>query len=337
MESDEKQKNNKFAQGLKPLNEKLNSVHIRHEVWEFIVFLTISTAIWILIKSGESRHDKLEYEINITNAPKGLSITLSSDKVMADVSGSGITYLFSQIRSVFNSRTVIDIDYESFTLSSDGLVLEPHKLKEIIENQTYSGVEIRSVSPERITMKAENNIKKVIQVIYNPLVLLKDSTSYKVYDSGVVPTTVTVEAPQSILDTLSAIYVADSVFSNVSESFEAMLPLKQIPNVKILKDNVKVNVEVDLITYDTRKVKIKAVNLPNGIQLTTFPDEVEVSYKVRSSVIDSIKSSDFNVVVSYDKSMQTGHQCEVKLLPNYPKDVKVINIKPRLVEYMIEQ
>lgn len=336
MGSDNKQKNNKFVQGLKPLNEKLNSVHISHEVWEFIIFLTISTTIWVLVKSGENRHDKLEYEINITNAPKDLSITLSTDKVLADVSGSGITYLFSQIRSIFNSRTVIDIDYESFTQTLEGPVLEPHKLKEIIEKQTYTGVEIRSTSPERITMKVENNIRKVVPVIYNPHILLKDSTSYKVYDSRVAPTSVAIEAPQSILDTLSAIYVADSVFSNVNESFEAELPLKQIPNVKILKESVTVNVEIDLLTYDTRKVKITAEQLPANTHLTTFPDEVEVAYMVRSSVIDSITSEDFKAVVTYDKRMQTGHQCEVRLQTS-PKSVKVINIKPRLVEYMIEQ
>lgn len=113
--------------------------------------------------------------------------------------------------------------------------------------------------------------------------------------------------------------------------------LKPIRGVKMVPDRVKMALYPDILTEENIEVPIKAINMPDGKTLRTFPAKVRVQFIVGASLFRSIKDSDFEVVADYnDFASHPSDKCSL-LLRKTPPTVLKAHLEMNRVDYLIEQ
>ena len=100
---------------------------------------------------------------------------------------------------------------------------------------------------------------------------------------------------------------------------------------------VRIGLYPDILTEETIDVPVKAINMPEGKVLRTFPSKVKVSFIVGASMFRTINADMFSVVVDYNELMeQPSDKCNI-YLKSSPQSVRNASLQINQVDYLIEQ
>ena len=94
---------------------------------------------------------------------------------------------------------------------------------------------------------------------------------------------------------------------------------------------------VDKFTEAAFSVPIEVINVPDSLNLKTFPGQVEITYQVGLSDYENINQHMFRVEVDYlSIENNIGSKIQVNLV-KFPEFVKAIQYYPKNVEYILEK
>lgn len=152
-----------------------------------------------------------------------------------------------------------------------------------------------------------------------------------------IPSRVVVYASERLLDSLKTIPTEKIRLRNIYDTTEVSVKLKQIPGAKFIPSTVKIRILPDILTEGRVEVPIKAINMPEGKILRTFPQRVYVRFVVGVSQYNLVKPDQFYVVVDYNDLMaHPSEKCNLSLL-SVPKFVSKAQLELKQVDYLIEQ
>lgn len=306
------------------------------EVMTFLVFLCLSACFWVLQTVYEETDGSFEVQFVIREMPGNAVFTTAIPaSLKVTVHDKSIALLRYYYR---HNLETLEVDFGRYADDAGNFRISGAELKALLQSNIEGTTQIGSITPalidarfaltqgKRIPVRYEGEYSAQLQSRCSPIRLTPDS--------------VTIYAPEAILDTLQTLSTVPQNFLDLATSVNETLPL-QIP-IGVKADPDKIRLEIDVEEYvekNFRHVEILTTDVPDSIRLRLFPSSVQVSCNVNVSQYKQLKEDDFVLTVSYN-DLTRGNRIQNRLpvvIGSAPQTATHITLRPDSVEYIIEE
>lgn len=304
----------------------------------FLFFLALSTAFWFLQVLNEVHEEDFELRINQNNLPKGIVITSDlPSSIRVTIKDRGATLLNYKY-----SRTLPDItlDPSLFTAQEGHLRILTTELIKQIRPALSASSQIVSIKPDTLDFYYNHGRSKRVPIRIAGT--LPTANGYTIIGkTRLKPDSVTVYATQSVLDTITAVYIRTNAFSPFKSSKTIDAKLHGMRGCKIMPNHVQMAFIVDRLVEKRFTVPIGSINVPDDQLLRTFPSQTEVIFQVPMSLYRAIQPAHFAVVADPEQNIDSegnpaSAKCKLVVLKS-PSIVSHIRLADSEVEYILEK
>lgn len=304
----------------------------KHSAFTFLIFLVISTAAWFLVKLSENYVTQTTFRLQMeeVQADKWISSDEQSVKMSLNIDGFH-TLRYKMIRDRVVTIPLNEVSYRlengnTYSFSSQ------YVAEKVAEKLNINASDI-TMNDAKIYFTLDALKSKVV-----PVVLQSNVTTARQYDIYGIPTldpsSVTVYGPQEVIDTIKTVRTEPLVMNNVSQNFNATLPLDLLggrihSNVK----EVKAEVQVEKFTEMDVEVPIK---ITDSLKMRFFPETMTVKCLVAMRDYASITPENFAVAVDKQQLKAMQPLLDVRLA-SWPPTVQILSTRPDKVEYLFVQ
>ena len=109
-------------------------------------------------------------------------------------------------------------------------------------------------------------------------------------------------------------------------------------DVKVVPDRIRIGFFTDVLTEESIDgVPVKAINMPAGKVLRTFPPKVKIHFVTGVSQFRTLRPEDFTVIADYREIMQNpSEKCNI-YLRTVPHGISRATLDIKQVDYLIEE
>ena len=176
------------------------------------------------------------------------------------------------------------------------------------------------------------SVKVNLSIGFDPQYQLTDSIRIE-------PKTIEIAGAADVLNKITYVETAPMSLKNVSKAVSldlTILKTAEMKQVELSESHVSARINVTKFTEANLDLSIEVINLPNGYNLKTFPDKVNVKYNVAFDDYGKINPLDFKVIVDYKKVVQGSNKLKIQLI-KFPAEVRAVKLSEEKVEYIIRK
>ena len=258
----------------------------------FLVFLVISSILWLIKSLNESIQRNLTCDVRIVNVPDSVTfISRVPSKIFLNVHGRGTQLIKYQL----GGDPILEIDFPKFS-RGNLLTLTENDLTSSLQSLLGSEIRIQRTDIDSlnllfttlpgkvVTVKPDCNVKPVItaRLIGNPVM---------------TPSTVKLYAPTKSKLNLTSVSTEPIDAKDIKESFTVRTRVIAPQGVRAIPDSVDVHFNIEQLAYRSEEVPIMTINTPPNIKLIPNPPTVKVDYLVPASDPDA--RPDLTVVADF--------------------------------------
>ena len=304
----------------------------KHSAFTFLVFLVISTAAWFLVKLSENYVTQTTFRLQMeeVQADKWISSDEQSVKMSLNIDGFH-TLRYKMIRDRVVTIPLNEVSYRlengnTYSFSSQ------YVAEKVAEKLNINASDI-TMNDAKIYFTLDALKSKVV-----PVVLQSNVTTARQYDIYGIPTldpsSVTVYGPQEVIDTIKTVRTEPLIMNNVSQNFNATLPLDLLGGrIHSNVNEVKAEVQVEKFTEMDVEVPIQ---MTDSLKMRFFPETMTVKCLVAMRDYASITPENFTVAVDKQQLKAMQPLLDVRLA-SWPPTVQILSTRPDKVEYLIVQ
>lgn len=312
---------------------------IDRKILIYLIFVVVSTVFWFLNKLNNEYNTIIEYPIRYTQLPKNkILVNELPQKLKLNVSAYGYDLIFYKISP---APFPIVLNLESFDANLESPKVSNFKLltryaREEISNQLPNNINVLDILPDTLVFQFDNMVDKKVPVKAN----LTLSFAPQCMQNGPVifkPDSLLVSGPTSLIDTIQAVYTKPQSFTKLDKTFQRTLYLEEITNLKTEKKKVQATIPIAKFTEASFDVPIVPVNVPDTLELITFPRNVRISGLISLADYEMIKAEDFRVQADYNEiETLIGQKMPVQVIVA-PSNVRNVTFFPPSVEFILEK
>lgn len=303
----------------------------RRHLLTFIVFLLISTLLWILVKLSKDYSTHSTFVINYTDVPVDKCITSDTTRVNFSFVADGFITLGHNL--IPENKRVIDISLAEVPCHKESSKTYSFSSQYVAEKLArLLSINTSSISMNEAKILFDMEPLKAKKVAVSLLSDIETQRQYGIYGTPTItPKTVTVYGPPQIIDTISTIYTQKIKKSSVSENINETIALDCLGGL-IKTDSTNVNVQVNIEKFTESSIEVP-VSLSQKAGIRVLPETVKVKCMVPLCDFNNLKPN--MIEIGVDES-QIGKDNILDLtVKKAPENVKIKSIKPEQVEYLI--
>ena len=156
----------------------------------------------------------------------------------------------------------------------------------------------------------------------------------------ITPDSMLVSGPESQIQNLKSLPISALSLTDISTNINLTLPIeveKISDKLKFSKKEVQITGEVRQFTEGTMEVPFSIINLPESVQINTFPKTIEIKYQVEISKFKEIHANSFKVYCDYQQAINGGLSYMVPKLSIKPNFVTSVIITPAKIDFLIQK
>ncbi|MGV6844609.1 MAG: CdaR family protein [Lutibacter sp.] len=286
----------------------------KQKIKEFIVFLVLTSIIWLLMELSKNYTSTVVFNASYTNLPAQKLLQNKPDnQFVAAIKAPG----FSILRFKLLHKD-LSLSLSNIQKVNRKYVLYPNKQLSFLNSQLPSEVEIVRVLKDSVFFDLGTKETKKIAVLLN--LNMKFKLGFGLIEPlNVVPDSVIISGPNKFVDSINIIETEkinlEGINKNISQKLQLLLPFKN-KNIQINAQKVKVIGKVDKFTEGTFNFPVKVINKPKNVAITTLPEEIEVIYQTGLTNYSKITPSSVDIVFDYNQ---------------YKKDTTIQYLSPKIV------
>ena len=297
----------------------------------FLFFLLLSFTFWTSTKLSNTYIVEESFSIIWTNIPNGIIPSSENQQMNVSISASGIEIL---IYRLINKSINISLSQADFSREKGLVDLRGQEI--FIQKQFFENTKLNILNPLFLEFKFSRLEEKVFTVV--PQIEINLRAGYLIDSSlKVTPDSILVSGPKSILDTLNSIQSESIIADDLYENFRKKVNLRSIPEIQLSESKVTVEVAVSRYTEKEFLLNVEVINLPLGTRVKLFPPKAKVRVTLPLSVLRTIKTSDFNLVVDYNNIFKDVEKKLDLIMIRRPSSVKKVILEPKKVNYLIRK
>ncbi len=299
----------------------------------FLFFLVLSAGFWVFQSLNEVYEEEFEVQIDTKHVPRGIVITSElPQSIRITLKDRGVTLVNYKYGDKLPRFT---IPAGLFTAEEGHIRILATDILKIIRPALASGTQVVSIKPDTLDFfYNRGSFKRLpVKISGRPTV----ATGFTITNQRVIPDSVTIYASNALLDTLRYVDANASQLRDIKATSEHHLKILPLRGAKCIPGTVSLRIEVDRLVEKKLTIPIEGENVPQGMQLRTFPSQVEITFQVSMSLYRDINAEQFAIVADYNRLKSDGKtKCPLSL-KRWPASVSHIRLADEEVEYVIEQ
>lgn len=306
----------------------------KRPILTFLVFLILSTALWLLIKLSEKYTTQTMFRMVLKDVPadRWLASPEQTAKLSMEIDGFHMLK-YGMIREA--KRTVsIPLGNISYRIENGNTYsFSSQYVAERIANRLDINTSDITMNDDKIYFNMDPLKSKVAPVRLRSDI--KMQRQYDIYGIPILdPPAITVYGPEEIIDTLKFVPTVVLAKNNVGESFSETVAL-DLPEGKIQSNTSSVKVAVEVVKFTETDIQVP-ISTPDSLKLRLFPETMTVKCLVAIKDYAAMVPENFRVVP--DMAQLKARQPLLDLhLVSWPQHIQVIETSPEKVEYIIVQ
>jgi hypothetical protein len=299
----------------------------------FLFFLILSGIFWLILTLNESYEQEIKVVYTIRGIPKNVVLTSNEiDTFRVTVRDKGwmiFQYLYKEKRSVI-------INYKSFDRGNGSGIVSTSEVRRLLSQQLESSSLISSVKPDRLEFFYNNGERKRVPVRWaghvNPEQL------YFISHVQYMPDSVDVYTSREKLDSIKVVYTEPLNYTGFRDTLLIDCKLSHQKDVKVVPEHIRIGFYTDVLTEESMEgVPIKAINMPEGKVLRTFPPKVKIHFITGVSQFRTLRPEDFTVIADYNEIIKNpSDKCNI-YLKTVPHGISRATLATKQVDYLIEE
>ncbi|MBO0329630.1 CdaR family protein [[Muricauda] lutisoli] len=301
----------------------------------FSLFLLCSFLAWFISNLSETYESRAYFTLNYRNLPDSLLLGKNSNgEIEAKLRTSGFQFLYYKI---FKSR--MDIDVSQAELFNGEYVLSEDALKKQIDQQLSQNISLLELDRSQLVVDMYQVDTKKIPI--SAKLDLQLQQNY-ILDGKVkiTPDSVEVKGPKSEIDTIRAINTSLIQLTNVNDDFSNEVTLvfpKGLDNSIFSIGRATVSGKVSKFSEKVFEVPVQVINIPEGYQIKTFPNQVTILCKATIERLKEISASDFEIVADYSQLKGSESSSLFLEVTESPQKVYDVRLEENTVNFVLEQ
>ena len=305
----------------------------------YLFFLVISFLFWYLQALSKEYITNINYSVAYKNLPRGkILISDKEQDIQLRVKGFGFHILKYKIFSVFSplhlNLNEYRLDVQRNNDKFNYFLITRYATDKLASQ--VPDVQLIDVIPDTLYFQFTEIVDRKIPV--KPVLHVEYKKQYMQRGNvRVIPDSITVSGPRVILDTLQFIATKEIKLKHVSDSVIKETDLQPVSQVIIPDKPVKVVVPSAMYTEWIKDIPVEVINLPDSLDLKTFPAYITVSCWVSVKDYEKLSPFMFRPVVDYRTIDSVNTQKLKVTLLKQPPLVYNVRFHPKNIDYIIEK
>lgn len=312
---------------------------IDRKILTYLAFVGIATVFWFLNELSNNYTSTINYPVRFSNIPKNKILVSDLPKrLKLNVNAYGYTLLRYKL-SPASFPIVINLNEFGQNISNPSVKkyrLQTRSIRQTVGKQMPNDIEVLDIFPDTILFQFANIIEKRVPIKANVNLEFAEECMLN-GEISFIPDSILVKGPNNILDTLSAVYNKQQTFDGLSKPLKRNVGLAEIKKLSYDKKRVVINLPVSKFTEAQFDVIIDSKNVPDSLDIKTFPRMAKVKCLVALDDYDKLKANDFKIDVDYseiEKLLGDKLSLNLRFAPN---NVKSVTYSPESVEFIIDK
>ena len=152
------------------------------------------------------------------------------------------------------------------------------------------------------------------------------------------PDSVRVIGPKILVDSVQSVTTEGFSIQDVNSNINSNVKLEPLQNsqLRLSHDRVQIQAEVVKFTEGSVKVPVIIKNLPEGVNLSIYPKQVEVIYYASLDAFKSIVSNSFIVECDYLETVNSELNFLIPKIITKPENVKEARLNTKRIEFILQ-
>lgn len=309
----------------------------KKDVITFLFFLLFSFILWYMNTSSD---DEIEKNYVIYTKYVGIPENIYIEEKLPD----HIKYTLRGKRKELNKykqSDTITINLSNYLSSEESKVNNKVDISFLEIINTFIAKKTSELTPTETQPLSFSSAFKILNTKNVPILLkenIKVESQYIFVDSiKIIPNNITILGPQSSLDTIQAIYVKplhDTYNKSNKITSELIIPNPFVINTN---NNVEISFLIDKSTEKSFDIPITLINVPENINIRTFPTSINIKFSVSIQNYNNVLPSMFEANIDYNTISNVSKTTQ-KVNIQYNSNIYITNLTsiPKEVEYVIE-
>lgn len=303
------------------------------EILIFIFFLILSSIFWLILTLNETYEREIKVTINIKGIPKNIVLTSNeTDTLRVVVRDKG----WLLMRYLYEKNRNINIVFKNYDHGNGYGIVPASDVKRMINQQLEMSTSISSVKPDRWEFFYNNGERKRVPVRWTGRVIPEQL--YFISHVQYWPDSVDIYSSREKLDSINVVYTEMLNYVGFRDTLIVTCKTSHPKDVKVVPDQVRIGFYTDVLTEESIDgIPIKAINMPAGKVLRTFPPKVKVRFVTGVSQFRTLRPEDFTVIADYEEiSQKPSDKCNI-YLKVIPHGISRAVLDTKEVDYLIEE
>lgn len=303
------------------------------EILIFIFFLILSSIFWLILTLNETYEREIKVTIKIKGIPKNIVLTSNeTDTLRVVVRDKG----WLLMRYLYEKNRNINIIFKNYDHGNGYGIVPASDVKRMINQQLEMSTSISSVKPDRWEFFYNNGERKRVPVRWTGRVIPEQL--YFISHVQYWPDSVDIYSSREKLDSINVVYTEMLNYVGFRDTLIVTCKTSHPKDVKVVPDQVRIGFYTDVLTEESIDgIPIKAINMPAGKVLRTFPPKVKVRFVTGVSQFRTLRPEDFTVIADYEEiSQKPSDKCNI-YLKVIPHGISRAVLDTKEVDYLIEE
>lgn len=301
----------------------------------FFAFLGCSAAIWFINALSQTYVSTAAFNLEYVNFPDGyLFKGASKNEMDVKIRAGGFQFLGFNFK---NKKVRIDV---SDAKKNDSKFYVPENdYRTQIENQMTGSMALLEIDDDTLFLNMLPVITKKLPV--RPRVKINLAQNY-LLDGEILmtPDSISLTGPEDEIDSITQILTERIALPHITSDFVEELSLYESPKLKntIYSGNtVILSGKIARFSEKIFEVPVSVINLPENLEVKTFPNKVSVVCKAKTKRLKELKQTDFEVTADYNAKKNEASKELPLVLSKKPEGLHSLKLKETEVEYILKK
>lgn len=304
---------------------------MKRDILTFLLFLVLAALIWYGHAMQSVRNTRVPVMMQYTGKPGniGLGEPGLPDTVMIEVRDAG-----ARLNTYHREPLHLTVDLRQYIHGEKGTIHVPtDALRRSISDILQGTSRLIDTKPEEISCPYFTEQEKTVVIAFNGEIT--PANEYQLVGHPELSrTSIKIFGQDKALAKIDTIYTEYSTLTDITDTMSTRMALALPQSVRTETDSINIRVITERFTEKKFIVPLHVLNVPEGVHLRLFPNEVEVSVRVGISHFAQVQATDIKAVCIYTSERSDKLDVELRYSNPYITSAWVY---PGVIEFMVEQ
>ena len=307
----------------------------KRKVKVFLLFLVCSTLAWLINTLSQSFVSNSNFVLEYVNTPEEF-LLVKTPKSAIDVRLKAIGFQFVAFEL---RKRKVQIDLSKVNVLNGRYYILPKVYRKQVDNQLPNSIEVLEMENDTLFVELIKLVVKEVPVI--PRTTVDLAVNYMLDGPiRVKPQRVSITGPKNEIDSITAIRTSIMNLENIKDDFaleQSLVLNKELKRSKVTPSKITISGRVLRFSEKVLSVPVQMINVPEGVKVRMFPNEVKVLCQGKIDALKGLDSGDFNIISNYDQIESAKDNRLPLTIAAFPERLSKATLVTKEVEYILRR